>query len=137
MIKFDREILGREVRNIWQRWASLQPDPKPQGWLTSWEDLPEREKEVSRVIGEELAQVGLKSFSPKHLYLPSGVIIRVDAIRMLFLHDYLEKNPQMLSQFPDNFSNPSVVIVWQNGDAQLFSGKNAHVISQWFQAVSQ
>lgn len=54
---FDREALGRWVRDVWITWAREQPEPKP-SWLAPWEALTEPEREVDRRIGEELATAG-------------------------------------------------------------------------------
>lgn len=54
-LAFDREQLGQMVREIWIRWAQTQPNPKPH-WLTPWENLNEPDKEVDRLIGEEMAR---------------------------------------------------------------------------------
>lgn len=49
-----RDDFGRRVREIWVKWASEQPNPKP-SWLVRYQDLPEPEKEVDRRIGEGIA----------------------------------------------------------------------------------
>lgn len=46
-----REWLGRLVRIAWEDWAREQPDCK-ENWLTPWELLEERYREVDRRIGE-------------------------------------------------------------------------------------
>jgi hypothetical protein len=51
---FDRELLGRMVRDIWVAWAREQPNPKP-SWLKPWEELSEPDREVDRRIGEGIA----------------------------------------------------------------------------------
>jgi hypothetical protein len=51
---FDRELLGRMVRDIWITWAHEQPNPKP-SWLKPWEELSEPDREVDRRIGEGIA----------------------------------------------------------------------------------
>lgn len=53
----DREGLGCYVRQIWIDWASEQPDVQAgahPNWLTPWEDLDERYREVDMRIGERL-----------------------------------------------------------------------------------
>jgi hypothetical protein len=47
----DRDTLGRIVREAWVRWARTQPNPKP-SWLTSYDGLPEPDREADRQIGE-------------------------------------------------------------------------------------
>jgi hypothetical protein len=51
---FDREQLGRMVREIWVAAAREHPDPKP-SWLVPWDELGEWDKEVDRRIGEAVA----------------------------------------------------------------------------------
>lgn len=53
----DREALGQRVREVWIRWAEQQPEPKP-SWLVPWDDLAEPDREVDRLIGEELYAKG-------------------------------------------------------------------------------
>jgi hypothetical protein len=55
-----REKLGMEVRKVWVDWAKTQTDPKT-SWLKPWEELTEPEKEVDRLIGERLFQLGRDS----------------------------------------------------------------------------
>jgi hypothetical protein len=52
---WDREALGKRVREVWVEWAKKQPDPKP-SWLVTWDDLDEGDKEVDRQIGETIAK---------------------------------------------------------------------------------
>jgi uncharacterized protein YukE len=47
----ERERLGKMVRRLWVDWAKRQPNPKP-SWLVGWDELPERDKEADRCIGE-------------------------------------------------------------------------------------
>jgi hypothetical protein len=47
----DRDTLGRVVREAWVRWAQAQPSPRP-SWLTSYDGLPEPDREADRQIGE-------------------------------------------------------------------------------------
>lgn len=53
-LPFDRETLGRKVREIWLRWAEGQPYRA--SWRASWDELRETDKEVDRLIGEEIAR---------------------------------------------------------------------------------
>jgi hypothetical protein len=53
-----RGILGRLVRAQWMAWARKQPNPKA-SWLVEWESLSEPDREVDRLIGESLYEVGL------------------------------------------------------------------------------
>lgn len=48
-----REYLGRIVRDVWVKWASEQPNPKPHH-LDPWEVLPPEIQEVDRRIGEAI-----------------------------------------------------------------------------------
>lgn len=50
-----REILGQLVRKAWVAWAERQPNPKL-SWLDPWEKLSEPDREVDRLIGEEVAR---------------------------------------------------------------------------------
>jgi hypothetical protein len=54
--QFNRESLGRLVREVWIEWAKEQPNPKP-SWLLPWDELSEPDREVDRRIGEHLAAV--------------------------------------------------------------------------------
>ena len=54
-LPFDREQLGRFVREAWVRWAETQPNPKP-SWLAPYDELSEPDKEADRQIGEALAR---------------------------------------------------------------------------------
>lgn len=45
------EALGREVRETWIQWAKEQPDvAEHPNWLTPWDELQERDKDVDRRI---------------------------------------------------------------------------------------
>jgi hypothetical protein len=57
-LPFDRDTLGRLVREAWVRWAQTQPNPKPT-WLAPYDDLPEPDKEADRQIGEAIARWAL------------------------------------------------------------------------------
>lgn len=57
-----REVLGARVRRIWIYWAEKQPNPKP-SWLVPWSELPEPDREVDRLIGEELFMLGRRSIT--------------------------------------------------------------------------
>lgn len=54
-LPFDRDQLGRFVREAWVRWAERQPNPK-QSWLVQYDDLSEADKEADRQIGETVAR---------------------------------------------------------------------------------
>lgn len=54
-LPFDREQLGRLVREAWVRWARTQPAPKP-SWLVPYDELSEADKEADRQIGECVAR---------------------------------------------------------------------------------
>lgn len=52
---YDRDHLGRVVRETWVAWAREQPDPKP-SWLTGWDQLDAGQREVDKRIGEAIAR---------------------------------------------------------------------------------
>ncbi|MBP2613049.1 hypothetical protein [Agrobacterium pusense] len=54
-LPYDRDTLGRFVREAWVRWAETQPDPKP-SWLVPYDQLSETDKEADRQIGEAVAR---------------------------------------------------------------------------------
>lgn len=54
-LPFDRDQLGRFVREAWVRWAEAQPNPKPT-WLEPYDALPEPDREADRQIGEAVAR---------------------------------------------------------------------------------
>jgi hypothetical protein len=54
-LPFDREALGRMVRDAWVRWAEAQPSPKA-SWLVPYDELAEPDKEADRQIGEAVAR---------------------------------------------------------------------------------
>lgn len=54
-LPFDRDQLGRFVREAWVRWAEQQEAPKP-NWLLPYDELSESDKEVDRQIGEAVAR---------------------------------------------------------------------------------
>ncbi len=54
-LPYDRDTLGRFVREAWVRWAESQPEPKP-SWLLPYDELSEADKEADRQIGEALAR---------------------------------------------------------------------------------
>ncbi len=54
-IPYDRDQLGRFVREAWVRWAKTQPSPKS-SWLVPYDDLSEPDKEADRQIGETIAR---------------------------------------------------------------------------------
>jgi hypothetical protein len=55
LLPFDRDTLGRMVREAWVRWAQTQPSPKP-SWLVPYDELSEPDKEADRQIGETVAR---------------------------------------------------------------------------------
>ena len=65
---YDRESLGRLVRETWVEWAREQPTPKP-SWLVSWNELPEPDKEVDRRIGEALYRLGREKAAEERVLL--------------------------------------------------------------------
>lgn len=76
-LPFDRDTLGRMVREAWVRWAKTQPAPKP-SWLVAYDDLTEPDKEADRQIGEAIAKwtmigVSARANSPA-LSPPEGVV---------------------------------------------------------------
>lgn len=52
-LPFDRDTLGRMVREAWVRWAKTQPAPKP-SWLLPYDEIAEPDKEADRQIGEAI-----------------------------------------------------------------------------------
>jgi hypothetical protein len=56
MTESDRDVLGRIVRAAWEAeartWADAAEHPN---WTTPYDDLPERDREVDRLIGEAVA----------------------------------------------------------------------------------
>lgn len=54
-LPFDRDTVGRMVREAWVRWAETQPSPKP-SWLAPYDELNEADKEADRQIGEAVAR---------------------------------------------------------------------------------
>jgi hypothetical protein len=54
-LPFDRDELGRLVREAWIKWATAQPNPKP-SWLVPYEQLSDADKEADRQIGEAVAR---------------------------------------------------------------------------------
>lgn len=54
-IPYERDTLGRFVREAWVRWAETQPSPKP-SWLVPYDELSEPDKEADRQIGETIAR---------------------------------------------------------------------------------
>lgn len=54
-LPFDRDQLGRFVREAWISWAKVQPHPKP-SWLVPYDALSEPDKEADRIIGERVAR---------------------------------------------------------------------------------
>lgn len=54
-LPWDRETLGRMVREAWVRWALTQENQK-QSWLVPYSNLSEADKEADRQIGEAIAR---------------------------------------------------------------------------------
>lgn len=54
-LPYDRDTLGRFVREAWVRWAEMQPEPKA-SWLLPYDELSEADKEADRQIGEAVAR---------------------------------------------------------------------------------
>jgi hypothetical protein len=54
-LPFERDELGRMVREAWVRWAKTQPSPKPH-WLIPYAELAEPDKEADRQIGEAISR---------------------------------------------------------------------------------
>ena len=54
-LPYDRDYLGRLVREAWVRWAYTQPNPKS-SWLVDYDELAEPDKEADRQIGECIAR---------------------------------------------------------------------------------
>jgi hypothetical protein len=54
-LPYDRDTLGRFVREAWVRWAETQPTPKP-SWLVPYDQLSEADKEADRQIGESVSR---------------------------------------------------------------------------------
>jgi hypothetical protein len=69
-LPFDRETLGRMVREAWVRWAQTQPSPKPH-WLLPYEELSEADKEADRQIGEAVARWTLVGDAARFAPTPS------------------------------------------------------------------
>lgn len=57
-LPYDRDTLGRMVREAWVRWAETQPNPKA-SWLLPYDELAEPDKEADRQIGEAVARFTL------------------------------------------------------------------------------
>ncbi len=78
-LPFDRDVLGRMVREAWVRWAQTQPVPKA-AWLVPYEDLNETDKEADRQIGESVARWTLAGdaarFSMLAEHLPEAKFLR-------------------------------------------------------------
>lgn len=75
-LPWDRDQLGRFVREAWVRWAQTQPVPKP-SWLIPYDDLAEADKEVDRQIGEAIARWTIIGQNAKHaILLQAGMQFR-------------------------------------------------------------
>lgn len=70
-LPFDRDQLGRFVREAWVRWAQTQPNPKP-SWLVSYDELDEPDKEADRQIGEAIARWTLIGDAARAALAPGG-----------------------------------------------------------------
>jgi hypothetical protein len=69
-LPFDRDVLGRMVREAWVRWAKTQPNPKP-SWLAPYDELAEADKEADRCIGEAVARWTLIGDAASHALFAS------------------------------------------------------------------
>lgn len=59
MTKKFRDVLGQAVRGIWIEWAMAQPDVADHpSWTAPWSALSDRDREVDRMIGERLYEMG-------------------------------------------------------------------------------
>lgn len=75
-LPFDRDVLGRMVREAWVRWAQTQPNPKP-SWLVPYDELAEPDKEADRQIGEAIARwtlIGDAARQPEAQAAPAEVL---------------------------------------------------------------
>lgn len=71
------ELLGRLVRKAWMEWAEKQPDiAEHPNWLTPWEGLSDREKEVDILIGEAVYKAAISDM----FSILNGDIIRPEKI---------------------------------------------------------
>lgn len=70
-LPFDRDELGRMVRQAWVKWAEGQPNPKP-SWLLPYDELSEADKEADRQIGEFVARWTLIGDAARHARLSDG-----------------------------------------------------------------
>lgn len=82
--------LGREVREVWVRYAREQPNPKP-SHLVGWDELNEGDKEVDRRIGRRLYELGrLESIDrvPRVLEAYRSILLEllVDAFSSPYVH---------------------------------------------------
>ena len=94
-LPFERDELGRMVREAWVRWALTRPQPKP-SWLVPYADLAEPDKEADRQIGEAIARWALIGDAVRNSTLEA------DALRYRYLRerhsysygqDYVEPSP--------------------------------------------
>jgi len=61
-----REEAGERLRMVWVRWARKQPDiDQHPNWLTPWEDLPERDKQIDMRMAHELICATLYRLGPR------------------------------------------------------------------------
>lgn len=72
----DGDALGRLVRETWVAWARKQPDVADHpSWLVGWDDLPERDREVDRRIGQAVISAafeGLAAHYPAAVFPETG-----------------------------------------------------------------
>lgn len=110
-LPFDRDTLGRMVREAWVRWAETQAAPKP-SWLLPYDDLAEADKEADRQIGETIARWTLIGDAAASGRSPAGTktdaehfgdILRNEAVRLRAKADDLDPDrrsqPETISQY--------------------------------------
>jgi len=102
---FDREALGRLVREIWIEWAKEQTHPKP-SWLLSWEEIGEADREVDRRIGERLAMLPVTTFHGFFRFIRSS-----DALSMACT--IIEEEAESI------FRTNTVNSIWQDEDESV------------------
>lgn len=71
-----RDALGKQVREVWRKWARTQPNPK-ESWLVPYEELSETDKEADRMIGEALFFEGVKATLLRGMLANPETITRV------------------------------------------------------------
>lgn len=97
-----RDNLGRIVRAAWIEWALEQPDRlEHHNWLVVWDDLPERDREVDRRIGEAVLAARAESVGAP----PVGQDARRHQLDLLWEdHDAARIDAWNASQRGDNIS---------------------------------